>query len=92
MNNIILYKSYVIQYALHAIIEKAFIDREPELLPQTLFRLIPDYQGMYKLFKCRDMQPQNHLYDKNNSCEPFLINNKDESGHIFWIDSSYLYR
>lgn len=33
---------------------------------------------MYKLFKCRDMQPQNHLYDKNNSCEPFLINNKDE--------------
>ena len=72
------YKSYVIQYALHAIIEKAFIDREPELLPQTLFRLIPDYQGMYKLFKCRDMQPQNHLYDKNNSCEPFLINNKDE--------------
>lgn len=72
------YKSYVIQYALHAIIEKAFIDREPELLPQTLFRLIPDYQGMYKLFKCRDMQPQKHLYDKNNSCEPFLINNKDE--------------
>lgn len=24
------------------------------------------------------MQPQNHLYDKNNSCEPFLINNEDE--------------
>ena len=72
------YKSYVIQYALHAIIEKAFFDREPELLPQTLLRLMPDYQGMYKLFKCRDMQPQNHLYDKNNSCEPFLINNEDE--------------
>lgn len=72
------YKSYVIQYALHAIIEKAFFDREPELLPQTLLLLMPDYQGMYKLFKCRDMQPQNHLYDKNNSCEPFLINNEDE--------------
>ena len=72
------YKSYVIQYALHAIIEKAFIDRKPELLPQTLFRLMPDYQGMYRLFKCRDMQPQNHLYDKNNSCEPFLINSEDE--------------
>lgn len=72
------YKSYVIQYALHAIIEKAFFDREPELLPYTLHRLIPDYQGMYRLFKCRDMQPQNHLYDKNNSCEPFLKNNEDE--------------
>lgn len=72
------YKSYVIQYALHAIIEKAFFDREPELIPQTLFRLMPDYQGMYRLFKCRDMQPQNHLYDKNNSCEPFHINNEDE--------------
>ena len=72
------YKSYVIQYALHAIIEKAFFERKPELLPQTLFRLMPDYQGMYKLFKCRNMQPKNDLYDKNNSCEPFLINNEDE--------------
>ena len=72
------YKSYVIQYALHAIIEKAFIDREPELLSQALFRLLPDYQGMYRLFKCRDMQPDNHRYDKNNSCEPFLVNNEDE--------------
>ena len=57
------YKSYVIQYALHGIIEKAFIDRKPELLPLTLPRLIPDYQGMYSLFKCRDMQPKNHLYE-----------------------------
>lgn len=72
------YKSYVIQYALHAIIKKAFWDREPELIPYALLRLIPDYQGMYRLFKCRDMQPKNHLYDKNNSCEPFLINNEDE--------------
>ena len=72
------YKSYVIQYALHAIIEKAYRDRKPELIPQNLFRLIPDYQGMYRLFKCHEMQPQNHLYDKNNSCEPFLINNKAE--------------
>ncbi len=72
------YKSYVIQYALHAIIEKAFFDREPELLSQALFRLMPDYQGMYRFFKCRDMQPDNHLYDKNNLCEPFLVNNEDE--------------
>ncbi len=72
------YKSYVIQYALHVIIEKAFTNREPELLPQTLLRLIPDYQGMYRLFKCRDIQPKNHLYDKNNSCEPLLVNNEDE--------------
>lgn len=72
------YKSYVIQYALHAIIEKAFFDRKPELIPQNLLRLMPDYQGMYRLFKCREIQPQNHLYDKNNSCEPFLKNNEDE--------------
>lgn len=72
------YKSYVIQYALHAIIEKAFFDRKPELIPQNLLRLMPDYQGMFRLFKCREMQPKNHLYDKNNSCEPFLKNNKDE--------------
>ena len=72
------YKSYVIQYALHAIIEKAFFDKKPELIPQNLFRLMPDYQGMYRLFKCREMQPQNHLYDKNNSCEPLLKNNEDD--------------
>jgi len=72
------YKSYVIQYALHAIIEKAFRDRKPELIPQNLLRLMPDYQGMYRLFKCRKIQPQNHLYDKDNSCEPFLPSNEDE--------------
>lgn len=72
------YKSYVIQYALHTIIKKAFLDRKPELIVQNLLRLMPDYQGMYRLFKCREMQPQNHLYDKDNSCEPFLKNNEDE--------------
>jgi 2-hydroxy-3-keto-5-methylthiopentenyl-1-phosphate phosphatase len=72
------YKSYVIQYALHAIIEKAFRDRKPELVPQNLLRLIPDYQGMYRLFKSREIQPTNHLYDKGNSCEPFLKNNENE--------------
>lgn len=72
------YKSYVIQYALHAIIEKAFLDRKPELIPHNLLRLMPDYQGMYRLFKCRVLQPENHLYDKNNSCEPLLKNNEDE--------------
>lgn len=70
------WKNYL--YALHAIIEKAFFDRKPELIPQNLLRLMPDYQGMYRLFKCREMQPKNHLYDKNNSCEPFLKNNEDE--------------
>ena len=73
-----LYKSYVIQYALHAIIEKAYRDRKPELIPQNLFRLIPDYQGIYRLFKCREIQPRNHLYDKSNSCVPFLKNNEEE--------------
>ena len=72
------YKSYAIQYALHEIIEKAFLDRKPELIPQTLLRLIPDYQGMYRLFKCREIQPANHLYDKENSSEPFLKNSEDE--------------
>ena len=73
-----MYKSYVIQYALHAIIEKAYFDRKPELIPQNLLRLMPDYKGMYRLFKCRKIQPKNHLYDKNNSCQPFLNNNEDE--------------
>lgn len=72
------YKSYAIQYALHAIIEKAYIDRKPELLLQNLLRLMPDYQGMYRLFKCREIQPTNHLYDKGNSCEPFIKDNEDE--------------
>ena len=72
------YKSYVIQYALHAIIKKAFLDRKPELIPQNLLRLMPDYQGMYRLFKCREMQPRNHFYDKKNSCEAFFNNNEDE--------------
>lgn len=62
----------------HSIIEKAFGDRNPELIPQNLFRLMPDYQGMYRLFKCREVQPKNHLYDKNNSCEPFFKNNEDQ--------------
>lgn len=48
------------------------------MIPQNLLRLMPDYQGMYRLFKCREIQTQNHLYDKNNSCEPFLKNNEDE--------------
>ena len=72
------YKSYVIQYALHIIIEKAFLDRKPELIAQSLLRLMPDYQGMYRLFKCRDIQPASHMYNKGNSCEPFLENNEDE--------------
>ena len=72
------YKAYEIQYALHAIVEKAYIDRIPELISQNLFRLMPDFQGMYRLFKCREMQPQNHLYEKNNLCEPFYKNNEDE--------------
>ena len=71
------YKSYVIQYALHAIIGKAFKNRTPELILMNIFNLIPDYQGMYRLFKCRDIQPRNHLYDKSDSCESFLKNNKD---------------
>lgn len=72
------YKAYVIQYAIHAIIEKAFQERKPELIPQNLLRLLPDYQGMYRLFKCRKIQPHNHLYEKKNSLEPFHYNNEDE--------------
>lgn len=72
------YKSYVIQYALHSIIEKAYHDIKPELISQNLFRLIPDYQGIYRLFKCREIQPRNHLYDKSNSCVPFIKNNEEE--------------
>ena len=66
------YKSYAIQYALHLIIKKAFFIKVPEWIEHSLFRLIPNYQGMYRLFKCRDIQPNSHLYDKKNVCEPFL--------------------
>lgn len=72
------YKSYVIQYALHAIIEKAYFERKPELIPQSLLLLKPDYQSMYRLFKCREIQPSNQLYDKENSCRPFIRNDEDE--------------
>lgn len=73
-----MYKSYVIQYALHAIIEKAYYDRMPELIPQNIFRLIPDFQGMYTLFKCREIPPKDHLYEKNSSCELFSSKREDE--------------
>lgn len=72
------YKSYIVQYALHEMIKKAYSDRDPALIFQNLLRLKPDYQGMYRLFKCRDIQPINHLYDKNNLCELFIPNNEEE--------------
>lgn len=65
------YKSYEIQYALHSIIKKAYLEENFELIEQCLIYLIPDYQGMYRLFKCREMQPQNHLYEKENTCKNF---------------------
>lgn len=72
------YKSYEIQYALHAIIEKAVFEKRPELIAQSWLWLIPDYQAMYRAFKCRDIQPVNHVYDKSNLCEAFLKNDEDE--------------
>lgn len=72
------YKSYVIQYALHAIIEKAYFEKKPELVPQSLLLLKPNYQRMYRLFKCREIQPSNHQYDKENSCKPFIRNDEEE--------------
>lgn len=72
------YKSYVIQYALHSIIKKAYIEGKPELIEQCLIYLIPDYQGMYRLFKCREMQPQNHLYEKENTCKDFLYKSETD--------------
>ena len=76
------YKSYVIQYALHALIEKAILDRNPQLIFQNLLLMIPDYQGMYRLFKCRKMQPKKHLYDKNDSYDTF---DKDYEGEYILI-------
>lgn len=76
MNTI--YKSYVIQYALHAIIKKVFCIKMPEIIFQNLLRLVPDYQRMYKLFKCRQIQPKNHLYNQSNSCESLIKNSDSE--------------
>ena len=72
------YKSYEIQYALHAIIEKAYRDRSPEFIVHSLSGLVPDYRGMYTSFKCRDIQPTNHLYDKGKRCEPLEIGTRDK--------------
>lgn len=64
------YKSYVIQYALHAIIEKAYKNRMPEIIPQSLFQLVPDFQGMYRSFKSRVMAPKIHLYEVKDTQRP----------------------
>ena len=39
---------------------------------------MPDYQGMYRLFKCREIQPKNHLYDQGDSCKAFINNGEDK--------------
>ena len=70
------FKSYIIQYALHSITEKAYLEEKFDLIPQCLIYLIPDYQGMYRLFKCREMPPQIHIYDKENSCHPISHSNE----------------
>lgn len=81
------YKSYAIQYALHSILEKTYLEGKFDLIPQFLIHLIPDYQGMYRLFKCREIQPQIHLYDKENSCQPISHSNEiDEYVRIGCIE------
>lgn len=72
------YKSYAIQYALHLIIKKAYLEEKFELIEQCMIYLIPDYQGMYRLFKCCEMQPQNHLYEKENTCKNFLYKSETD--------------
>lgn len=57
------YKSYVIQYALHAIIEKAFMEKLPEIIPQSLLQLVPDFLGMYRAFRSREIAPRDHLFE-----------------------------
>lgn len=59
------YKSYAIQYTLHAIIEKAYIQRRPEIIPQSLLQLVPDFTGMYRIFKSREAAPNMHLFTDN---------------------------
>ena len=72
------YKSYEIQYALHAIIEKAYANRTPELISSHIGGLIPDFRGMYRLFKCRDIQPKELCSKQGNRCEPFEISNEKD--------------
>ena len=72
------YKSYEIQYALHAIIEKAYANRTPELISSHIGGLIPDFRGMYILFKCRDIQPKELCSKQGNRCEPFEISNEKD--------------
>lgn len=72
------YKSYEIQYALHAIIERAYADRNPELIRKNIGGLIPDFRGMYRLFKCRDIQPKEHIYNLKSKCEPLEMSNEKD--------------
>lgn len=71
------YKSYEIQYAIHLMVEELYQGNNPILFLKGLLNLIPNFQDMYRMYKCRDIQPCDYLYDKNNLCEPFLEDYED---------------
>lgn len=67
------YKSYAMQYALHAIIKKAYLERVPELIPISLIQLMPDFVGMYRTFKIRELAPSVRLYEETDSQRDLTI-------------------
>ncbi|MCI6746845.1 MAG: ATP-binding protein [Anaerolactibacter massiliensis] len=60
------YKSYVLQYAQHLILKKAYRDRDPFLIQNNLLLLVPDYSGMYLYVKSREVNSGKHIFDKKS--------------------------
>lgn len=65
-----------LEKALHIL--EAYYDRNPNLIYKFVLKLMPDFQGMYRMFKCRTIPPVEHLFNKESSCIPFESHCKDE--------------
>lgn len=57
------YKSYVLLFAQHLILEKAYKENNPLLIQNILPSLLSDFYGMYLYAKCRELAPENHIFD-----------------------------
>lgn len=74
------YKSYVLLFAQHLILEKAYKEKQPLLIQQTLPLLLSDFYGMYLYAKCRELAPENHIFDKSSENSE-LINTESENDY-----------
>ena len=74
------YKSYVLHYALHELLKKAYESDDSEVITKHLLCFIPDFDGMYLYRKCRVLPPENHLFlnDDSSVFREFVVNSADE--------------